>query len=74
MVNMLESGWRVPGLSPGREHCVVFLSMTPDSLSASLLSDAKMGTGEFNAGGNLVGPLAHVQTCYGSYIKFIHDS
>ena len=37
MVNLLDSGTSVPGLSPGREHCVVFLGklLYPDSVCLS---------------------------------------
>jgi len=48
----LVSGSRGRGLSPGRGHCVVFLGKTLNSHSASLHPGVKMGTGEFNAGGN----------------------
>ena len=40
------------GPSPGRSHCVVFLSKTLYSHSASLHPGVQMGTGECNAGGN----------------------
>ena len=36
MVSALDSGSNGPGLSPGRGHCVVFLSKTLYSHSASL--------------------------------------
>ena len=39
---------------PGQGHCVVFLSKTLYSHSASLHPGVEMGTGKFNAGGNPV--------------------
>ena len=36
MVSALVSGLSVPGSSPGRGHCVVFLGKTINSHSASL--------------------------------------
>jgi len=42
---------RIPGLSPGQGHCVVFLGKTLYSHSASLHPGGQMSTGEFNAGG-----------------------
>ena len=36
MVGALDSGASVPGLSPGRGHCVVFLGKTLYSHGASL--------------------------------------
>jgi len=39
-------------LSPRRGHCVVFFGKTLNSHSAALDLGVKMGTGEFNAGGN----------------------
>ena len=53
MVSTLDSGASSPGSSPGRGHCVVFLDKTLHSHSASRHSGVKMGTGEFNAAGNL---------------------
>ena len=52
MVSALVSGSSGPGSSPGRGHCVVFLSKTLNSHSAFLYPGVQMGTGEFNAGGN----------------------
>ena len=52
MVNALDSGSSGPGSGPGRGHCVVFLGKTLYSHGASLHPGVKMGTGEFNAGGN----------------------
>ena len=52
MISALDSGVSGLGLSPGRGHCVVFLGKTLNSHSASLHPGVKMGTGEFNAGGN----------------------
>ena len=52
MVSALDSGSSGPGSSPGRGHCVVFLGKTLYSHRASLHAGVKMGTGEFNAGGN----------------------
>ena len=43
---------RVP--RPGQGHCVVFFGKTLDSHSASLYPGLQMGTGIFNAGGNLL--------------------
>ena len=40
------------GLSLGWGHCVVLLSKTLYSHSASLHPGVEMGTGEFNVGGN----------------------
>ena len=51
MVSVLVYGASGPGLSSGRGHCVVFLSKTLYSHSASLCPNVYMGTGEFNAGG-----------------------
>ena len=42
----------VSGSSPGRGHCVVFLSKTLYSHSASLHPGVQMDTGELNAGGS----------------------
>ena len=52
MVSALVSRSGDPGLSPSRGHCVVFLGKTLNSQSASLQPGIKMGTDEFNAGGN----------------------
>ena len=52
MVSELDSGSSGPGSGPGRGHCVVFLGKTLYSHGASLHPGVKMGTGEFNAGGN----------------------
>ena len=51
MVNLLDSGTSVPGLSPGREHCVVFLGKLLYPYSACL-SPRCINTGEFNARGS----------------------
>ena len=51
MVSTLASGSSGPGSSPGQGHCVVFLSKTPYSHSASLYPGVQMGTSEFNPGG-----------------------
>ena len=68
MVSALDSGASGPGLSPGRGHCVVFLSKTLYSRGASLHPGVEMGTGEFNAGGQPCdGPASHpggVESCY----------
>ena len=53
MINALDSGSSGPGTRPGRGHCVVFLGKTLYSHCASLHPGIYMGTGEFNAGGNL---------------------
>ena len=50
MVSALISRSSCPGSSPGRRHCIVFLSKTLYSHSASLFLGALMGTGELNAG------------------------
>ena len=47
---VLVSRSSCPGLSPGRRHCIAFLSKTLYSHSASLYPGALMGTGERNAG------------------------
>ena len=48
----VASGSSGAGLSPGRGHCVVFLSKTLYSDRASLHPGVQiMGTGELNAGG-----------------------
>ena len=52
MVSALVSGSIGPGSRPSRVHCVVLLSKTLYSPSASLNLGVKMGIGEFNAGGN----------------------
>ena len=52
MVTALVSRSSSPRLSPGREHCVVFLGKTLYSHSASLHPGVEMGTGELNVGGN----------------------
>ena len=52
MVSALVSGSSGLGLSPGREHCVVFLGKTPYSHSVSLHPGVSMGTSNLNAGGN----------------------
>ena len=36
MINVFDSGTSRPGTSPGRGHCVVFLSKTPYSHGAFL--------------------------------------
>ena len=51
MVSALVCGASIPGSSPGRGHCVVFLGKTLFSHSASLHPGVQMGTSEFNAGG-----------------------
>ena len=51
MVSALDSGSSGPGLSPGRDHCVVFLGKTLYSHSASLHPGVQMGTSKY-AGGN----------------------
>jgi len=53
MVSAFDSGSSGPGSSLGRGHCVVFLGKTLCSYSTSLHPGVQMGTGEFNAGGNL---------------------
>ena len=53
MVSALKSGSGVPGLSPGRGHCVVFLGKILYSHSASLHPGVQMGTRKC-AGGNPV--------------------
>ena len=52
MVSALDSGSSDPGSRPGRGHCVVFMSKTHNSHSASLHPGVQMGTSKFNAGGN----------------------
>ena len=51
MVSVLNPRSSGPGLNPGRGHCVVFLSKTLYSHSASLHPGAQMGTSKY-AGGN----------------------
>ena len=51
MAGALDSGLSGPGLSPGQDHCVVFLGKTLYSHSASLHPGVQMGTSEC-AGGN----------------------
>ena len=51
MVSALNSRSSGLGLSPGRGHCVVFLSKTLYSHSASLHPGVQMGTSKC-AGGN----------------------
>ena len=51
VVSALDSGSSVPGSSPGRGHCVVFLGKTLYSHSASLHPGVQMGTSKC-AGGN----------------------
>ena len=46
------SGGSSPGLSPGRRHCVVFLSKTLYSHTASLHPGVKIGASKLNARGN----------------------
>ena len=55
MVSALDSGLGVPGSSPGRGHCIVFLGKTLYSHSASLHPGVQMGTSKC-AGGN---PASH---------------
>ena len=55
MVSALKSGSGVPGLSPGRGHCVVFLGKILYSHSASLHPVVQMGTSKC-AGGD---PASH---------------
>ena len=54
VVSMLVSGASVPGSSPGRGHCVVFLGKTLYSRSGSLSIQVykRVPGNEFNAGGN----------------------
>ena len=42
--------WLSPGLSPGRAQCVAFLGKTLTVLLSTLVY--KLGTSEFNVGGN----------------------
>ena len=51
---LVHSRVSVPGLSPVRGHCVVFLGKTLYSHFASLYSGVQMGTGKFNVGDNPV--------------------
>ena len=52
MVSVLDSGSSGPDSSPGGGHCVVFLSKSLYSHSASLLQGVQMGSSKFNSGGN----------------------
>ena len=51
VVSALDSGSSVPGSSPGRGHCVMFLGKTLYSHSASLHPGVQMGGSKY-AGGN----------------------
>ena len=82
MVSALDSGASGPGSSPGRGHCVVLLGKTLYSHSASLHPGVKMGTSEFNAGGNPVMDqhpiqggveILSVASCYGNRDKLRPD-
>ena len=50
MVSAPDSGASGSGSSPGRGHCVVFLSQTLYSHSASLHPGVQMGTGNLTLG------------------------
>ena len=52
MVTVLDYGLSFPGSSAGRGHCVVFLSKTLYSHSASLHPGVQMDTGQINAWGS----------------------
>ena len=52
MVSPCDSRSSGLGSSPGLGHCVVFLSKTLNSHSATLHPGVQMGTREFNAGGD----------------------
>ena len=52
MVSALVSGSSGLGSNPGRGHCVVFKSKTPNSQSGSLHPGVQKGSGKFNDGGN----------------------
>ena len=52
MVFALDSRLRGPGLSSGKDYCVVFLGNTLYSHSASLHLGVSLSTVEFSAGGN----------------------
>lgn len=54
MVKALNFRSNDPGRSPGQGHCVVFLGWALHSHSAPLYPSVQIGTGEFNAEGNLV--------------------
>ena len=47
MAGALDSGLSGPGLSPGQDHCVVFLGKTLYSHSASLHPGVHMGTSKY---------------------------
>jgi len=51
-VYVLVSGSSCPRLSPGLDHCVVFLGKALYSNSPSLHPGVKMATSKFNAGSN----------------------
>jgi len=53
MVSVPHSRSSGPDSNPDQGHCVVFLGKTLYSHSAFLHPGVQMGTGEFNAGGNL---------------------
>jgi len=70
------------GLSSGQGHCVVFLSKTLHSHSASLHSGVYMGTSELNARGNPAMDWHSIQggveillaaTCYSHWDKLQPD-
>ena len=54
MVGVLDSESSGPGSSPGRGHCVVFLSKKVYSQSASLHPGVQISSGEFDTRGNPV--------------------
>ena len=67
-----------PGSSPGWRHCVVFLGKTLNSQGAYLHSSVKLGTGKFNAGGNIPldqggGEIFLVSKCYTNKDKLRPD-
>jgi len=61
MVSALVPGSSVPGSSPGRGHCVVFLGKTLNSHSASPHPGVLMGTSEL---------LGKPNKLLGSYLRW----
>ena len=67
MVSEFVSESSISGLSPGREHFVVFLGKTLYSNSASLRPGVYMGTVKLKGGGGGGGvEILLVASCYGN--------
>ena len=75
MVSLLDSRVRGLGLSPDQGHCVMFLGKTLNSHSTSVHPGVLIGSGKFNAEGNLA-----IETIQGylfavkiiGYIKYVY--